>query len=86
MVRTLLTFKENVMSVFPTKVLLASDGSEAVAHAMDMAVELSEQTGSELHLVYVGEDAYSATLIYPEATDLEGVERGDLVLIGQLQQ
>ena len=55
------------MSTFPTKILLASDSSDTAAHAMDLAVELCEQTGSQLHLVYVGEDAYSATLISPEA-------------------
>jgi nucleotide-binding universal stress UspA family protein len=53
---------------------------------MDLAVELCEQTGSQLHLVYVGEDAYSATLISPEAADLEGVAREDPVVIEQLQQ
>jgi nucleotide-binding universal stress UspA family protein len=78
--------KEENVSIFPTKVLLASDGSDAVAHARVVAVELCERTGSELHLVYVGEDAYSATLVYPEATDSEGVEREDPLLLGQLQQ
>jgi nucleotide-binding universal stress UspA family protein len=87
MVRALLTLKENKMSTFPTKILLASDSSDTAAHAMDLAVELCEQTGSQLHLVYVGEDAYSsATLISPEAADLEGVAREDPVLIEQLQQ
>ena len=75
------------MRTFPTKILLASDSSDTAAHAMDLAVELCEQTGSQLHLVYVGEDAYSsATLISPEAADLEGVAREDPVLIEQLQQ
>ena len=74
------------MSTFPTKILLASDSSDTAAHAMDLAVELCEQTGSQLHLVYVGEDAYLATLITPEAADLEGVAREDPVLIEQLQQ
>ena len=74
------------MSIFPTKILLASDSSDTAAHAMDLAVELCEQTGSELHLVYVGEDAYSASLIYPEAVDLEGVRLEDPVLLEQLQQ
>ena len=74
------------MSIFPTKILLASDGSETGTHAMEVAVEFCEQTGSELHLVYVGEDAYSATLVYPEAADPEWVERGEPVLTGQLQQ
>jgi nucleotide-binding universal stress UspA family protein len=86
MVRALLTLKENKMRTFPTKILLASDSSDTAAHAMDLAVELCEQTGSQLHLVYVGEDAYSATLISPEAADLEGVAREDPVLIEQLQQ
>ena len=75
------------MGIFPTKILLASDSSDTAAHAMNLAVELSEQTGSQLHLVYVGEDAYSsAALISPEAADLEGVAREDPVLIEQLQQ
>jgi nucleotide-binding universal stress UspA family protein len=74
------------MSIFPTKILLASDGSETGTHAMGVAVEFCEQTGSELHLVYVGEDAYSATLVYPEAADPEWVEREGPVLTGQLQQ
>ena len=74
------------MSTFPTKILLASDSSDTAAHAMDLAVELCEQTGSQLHLVYVGEDAYSATLISSEAANLEGVAREDPVLIEQLQQ
>ena len=86
MVRALLTLKENKMSTFPTKILLASDSSDTAAHAMDLAVELCEQTGSQLHLVYVGEDAYPATLISPQAADLEGVAREDPVLIEQLQR
>src|SRR5919112_4199223 len=89
MVRALLTLKENKMSTFPTKILLASDSSDTAAHAMDLAVELCEQTGSQLHLVYVGEDAsYSAPLISPGAADLEGVggvAREDPVLIEQQQ-
>ena len=61
------------MGIFPTKILLASDSSDTAAQAMDLAVELCEQTGSELHLVYVGDDAYSsATLISPKAADLGG--------------
>jgi nucleotide-binding universal stress UspA family protein len=46
------------MSIFPTRILLATDGSRNVAPATDVAVQLSKVTGSELHLVYVGEDAF----------------------------
>lgn len=74
------------MSIFPTRILLATDGSENVAHAREAAVELSKETRSELHILYVGEDAYSATLVYPEATDPGRVEWDDPVLVGQLQR
>ena len=74
------------MSIFPTRILLATDGSENVSPATDVAIQLSKVTDSELHITYVGEDAYSATLIYPETTDPGGVEREDPVLLEQLQR
>lgn len=74
------------MSIFPTRILLATDGSENVAPATDVAIQLCKETGSELHLVYVGEDVYSSTLIYPETIDPGDVEREDPVLIEQLQR
>src|SRR5215213_8856552 len=40
------------MSVFPTKVLLATDGSEEAELAARTAIDLVEKTGSELHVVY----------------------------------
>jgi nucleotide-binding universal stress UspA family protein len=42
------------MSIFPTKILLATDGSEEAQLAFASAAELSEKTASELHVVYVG--------------------------------
>lgn len=74
------------MSIFPTKILLATDGSDNATHAMEVAVELSKETGSELHVVYVGQDAYSATLVYPEVTGSGLVEREDPILMERLQQ
>ena len=41
------------MSVFPTEILLATDGSEEGARATEAAVELSKMSGSEVHVVYV---------------------------------
>ncbi|MGH3144606.1 MAG: universal stress protein, partial [Rubrobacter sp.] len=41
------------MSVFPTTILLATDGSGEAARATEAAVELSRDTGSEMHVVYV---------------------------------
>ena len=43
------------MPVFPTKILLATDGSPDATLATQSAIELCENTGSELHLVHVGE-------------------------------
>ena len=39
---------------FPTKILLATDGSEDAALATKAAIDLSHQSGSELHVVHVG--------------------------------
>ena len=44
------------MSVFPTKILLATDGSEDAARATDAASDLAKRTGSELHVVHVWHD------------------------------
>ncbi len=41
------------MSFFPTKILLATDGSEEAALATEAATELSKNTASEVHLAYV---------------------------------
>ena len=43
------------MAIFPTRVLLATDGSSNAALAAQSAIELCEKTGSELHVVHVGE-------------------------------
>ena len=43
------------MAVFPTRVLLATDGSPDATLAARSAIELCEKTGSELHVVHVGE-------------------------------
>ncbi len=39
---------------FPTKILLATDGSKDAALAAQAAIDLSDQSGAELHVVYVG--------------------------------
>jgi nucleotide-binding universal stress UspA family protein len=49
------TGKESVaMSIFPTRILLATDGSEQAELAVLRAVELADATDSELHVVHVG--------------------------------
>jgi nucleotide-binding universal stress UspA family protein len=46
----------NPMSIFPTTVLLATDGSEEAQLAATTAADLAEKTNSELHVVTVGPD------------------------------
>ena len=43
------------MGIFPTMILLATDGSEAAELAAQSAVQLANETGSELHVVLVGQ-------------------------------
>jgi nucleotide-binding universal stress UspA family protein len=41
------------MSIFPTRILLATDGSKEAALSARTAVDLAEKTGSELHVIHV---------------------------------
>jgi nucleotide-binding universal stress UspA family protein len=41
------------MSIFPTKIVLAADGSREAESAAQVAAELADKTASELHVVYV---------------------------------
>jgi nucleotide-binding universal stress UspA family protein len=43
------------VSIFPTKVLLATDGSREAKLAATTAADLAKSTNSELHVVHVGE-------------------------------
>src|SRR5215211_2760815 len=60
------------MSIFPTKVLLATDGSREAQLAARTAADLAQKTGSELHVVHVFGIAPVGPPVYPEATDLQG--------------
>jgi nucleotide-binding universal stress UspA family protein len=45
--------QEKQMSIFPTKILVATDGSPEAALAAQTAAQIADETGSELHIVYV---------------------------------
>jgi hypothetical protein len=47
--------EEGEMSIFPTKILLATDGSSESELATRTAVDLGQQTNSALHLIHVRE-------------------------------
>ena len=77
------------MSIFPTKILLATDGSTEAELAARTAVELSQKTDSELHVIHVLDVAkvgLSMAVLYSEATGPEGVELPDPVLEEELEQ
>src|SRR5215203_6206098 len=47
---------EEIMSIFPTKILLATDGSEEASLAATAAARLATKTGSGLHVLTVGSE------------------------------
>src|SRR5215204_3989343 len=50
--------RRRTMSMFPTKILLATDGSEDAKLAARNAADLAQKTSSELHVVYVGGEGF----------------------------
>ena len=62
------------MSIFPTKILLATDGSREAELAARAAADLAQKTHSELHVVHTFGIAPIGPPVYPEATDLQSVE------------
>jgi nucleotide-binding universal stress UspA family protein len=63
------------MAIFPTKILLATDGSKEAELAAKTASDLAQKTHSELHVVHVFGISPVGPPVYPEATDLQSVER-----------
>jgi nucleotide-binding universal stress UspA family protein len=80
------------MSIFPTKILLATDASKEAEMAVTTAGDLAEMTNSELHIVTVAEDPYLATdytLHFPEAAERhrrEVQEEVQAMLDGQVER
>ena len=60
------------MSIFPTKILLATDGSKEAELAARTAADLAQKTSSELHMIYVFGIAPVGTQVYLEAADVQG--------------
>ncbi len=56
------------MSIFPTKILLATDRSKESELAATTAADLAKSTNSELHIVHVGE---SPTFLAQKELDTE---------------
>jgi nucleotide-binding universal stress UspA family protein len=68
--------KEEDVSVFGGRILLATDGSSEAARALEMAATLSERLGAELHLVSV--EPMPDPLSWPEARIMSPELREDI--------
>ena len=58
------------MSIFPTKILLATDGSKDAELAATTAIDLANKTGSELHVVHIVDLVSSVVLDEADAREL----------------
>ena len=61
------------MSIFPTRILLAIDGSKEAELAARTAADLSQKTHSEVHVVHAVSIAPIGPPVYPEGIDLQSV-------------
>src|SRR5215217_8208534 len=61
--------EEQDMSIFPTKILLATDGSQEAQTAAATAVNLAKSTHSELHVLTVGPGSPSYDVRIPEVAE-----------------
>jgi nucleotide-binding universal stress UspA family protein len=66
------------MSFFPTKILLATDGSEEAELAVQSAAQLANDTGSELHVVLVGPSTVTAVGLVGSQPDVDREAKGSL--------
>ena len=64
------------MSIFPTRILLATEGSEEATLAAQTAADLADKTNSELHVVYVGELNYGyPSYVIPDPEYMQRVQQ-----------
>lgn len=76
-----------VMGIFPTKILLATDGFQNSMLALRAAADLSSRTGSGIHIVYVGKDISTpAAYNDPSAKDTEAVRKARELIDEQIRQ
>jgi nucleotide-binding universal stress UspA family protein len=75
------------MSLFPTNVLLATDGSENSLPALRAAADLSAKTGSGIHVIYVGKGiSKPANYNDPSSSDQDAAQKARELLDQQIQK
>lgn len=73
------------MSIFPTRILLATDGSTDAELALSTAVDLADSTNSELHVVTVAPGYPSYDVRKPEIVE-QLREQAESILEDQVQK
>ena len=71
------------MSIFPTRILLATDGSEEATLAARTAIDIADKTGSELHIILVGLSVSYVGMGPLEIADIPGPAQEELNQEGQ---
>ena len=66
------------MSIFPTRILLATDGSEETTLAARTAIDIADKTGSELHIILVGLSVSYVGMGSLEIADISGSAQEEL--------
>jgi nucleotide-binding universal stress UspA family protein len=66
------------MSIFPTRILLATDGSEEATLAARTAIDIAGKTGSELHIILVGLSVSYVGMGPLEIADIPGPAQEEL--------
>ena len=75
------------MSLFPTNVLLATDGSDNSLPALRAAADLSAKTGSGIHVIYVGKGiSKPANYNDPSSGDQQAAQNARELLDQQIKQ
>lgn len=75
------------MSLFPTNVLLATDGSENSLPALRAAADLSAKTGSGIHVIYVGKGiSKPANYNDPSSNDQQAAQKARELIDEQIRQ
>jgi hypothetical protein len=72
---TIYTNREGVnVSIFPTKILLATDSSEEATLAAKTAADIAQKTGSELHIVHASPVPVYIDPATDRVSDIRGAE------------
>lgn len=75
------------MSLFPTNILLATDGSENSLPALRAAADLSASSGSGVQVIYVGRGiSKPANYNDPSARDHEAARKARDLIDGQIKE